>query len=122
MAETSLSSISPYLPGALTEWSRRCEVPLRLPAVESFQGAFLVVDVSGFTRIANRLSRQGVTGVERISEILTDFFTNLVAAVETEGGLVFGFEGDALLAAWRRVGEPLPTLLLRCCGCALSIR
>lgn len=122
MAEASLSSITPYLPSALTEWSRRRELPLKLPTVESFEGAFLVVDVSGFTRIASRLSRQGGTGVERIGEILTDFFTNLVSAVETEGGLVLGFEGDALLAAWRRDVDPLPISLLRCCGCALSIK
>jgi class 3 adenylate cyclase/tetratricopeptide (TPR) repeat protein len=122
MAETSHSRISPYLPGALTGWSRRGEETLQLPAVESFEGAFLVIDVSGFTSIAGRLSRQGEAGAERISEILTDFFTNLVATVETEGGLVFGFQGDALLAAWRNGTDSLPTLLLRCCGCALSIK
>jgi class 3 adenylate cyclase/tetratricopeptide (TPR) repeat protein len=122
MAEASFSSIRPYLPGALAEWSHRGELALPLPAVEYFDGAFLVVDVSGFTRIASRLSRQGGTGVERISEILTDFFTKLVADIETEGGIVFGFEGDALLAAWRRDVDPLPIPLLRCCGCALLIK
>ena len=35
---------------------------------------------------------------------------------------VFGFEGDALLAAWRRDIDPLPSLLLRCCSCALAIQ
>jgi len=122
MADTSHSSISPYLPGPLTGWSRRGEEALQLPAVESFAGAFLVIDVSGFTKIAGRLSRQGETGAERISDILTDFFTDLVATVETEGGLVFGFQGDALLAAWRNDTDPLPALTLRCCGCALSIK
>ena len=122
MAVASHSSIIPYLPGALAEWSRSGEVALPLPSLENFEGAFLVIDASGFTRVASRLSRQGGVGVERISEVLTDFFTNLGALVETEGGVVFGFEGDALLAGWRCDGDPLPSSLLRCCGCALAIR
>jgi class 3 adenylate cyclase/tetratricopeptide (TPR) repeat protein len=123
MTDADLSSISRYLPGALAEWSCCAEAVRPLPSIEYFEGAFLVVDISGFTKVAGRLSRRGEAGVERISEILTDFFTNLVALVEGEGGVVFGFEGDALLAAWRRDIDPLlPSLLLRCCGCALAIQ
>ena len=122
MTDASLVSIDRYLPGALVEWSCCGEAQPPLPSLEQFEGAFLVVDISGFTRVASRLSRQGGAGVERISEILTGFFTDLVALVEEAGGVVFGFEGDALLAAWRREADSLPAVLLRCCGCALAIQ
>lgn len=122
MTDAGLSSGSRYVSGALTEWSCFAQTARSLPSIEYFEGAFLFVDISGFTRLAGRLSRRGGAGVERISEILTDFFTSLVAFVEEEGGVVFGFEGDALLAAWRRDAEALSLSLQRCCGCALEIQ
>ena len=122
MTDAGLSNISPYLPGALSEWSSCAEAARPLPSIEHFEGVFLVVDISGFTRLTGRLSRQGGAGVERISQILTDFFSDLVALVEAEGGVVFSFEGDALLAGWRRDVDALSSLLLRCCGCALAIQ
>src|SRR4029078_4386405 len=78
-----------------------------LPAIEYDAGAFLCADISGFTRIAGRLCRSGGAGVERLSEILTEFYTNLVAVVEERQGVVFGFEGDALMAGWRGDGRDL---------------
>jgi class 3 adenylate cyclase/tetratricopeptide (TPR) repeat protein len=122
MTDARLSNCSRYVSGALTEWSCFAEAAPSLPSIEYFEGAFLFVDISGFTRLAGRLSRRGGAGVERISEILTDFFTDLVALVEEEGGVVFRFEGDALLAAWRRASETLSSSLLCCCSCALEIQ
>lgn len=111
-----------YVSGALVEWSDLTRSECSPPSIEHLEGAFLFVDISGFTSVASRLSQEGGEGVERISEILTDFFGQLVVLVEKEGGVVFGFEGDALMAAWRWDAADPSWALKQCCGCALEIQ
>jgi len=64
MTDAGLSNISPYLPGALSEWSSCAEAARPLPSIEHFEGVFLVVDISGFTKLSERLARHGKEGAE----------------------------------------------------------
>ena len=111
-----------YVSGALAEWSELTRSECSPPAIERLEGAFLFIDISGFTSVASRLSQQGGKGVERISDILTEFFGQLVSLVEREGGVVFGFEGDALKAGWRCDAADPSRVLKQCCACALEIQ
>jgi class 3 adenylate cyclase/tetratricopeptide (TPR) repeat protein len=120
--DPNLSKDLRYVSGALAQWSHLTEAECSPPSVERLEGIFLFVDISGFTSVAARLSREGGKGLERISEILTEFFSHLVTLIERDGGVVFGFEGDALMAGWQRDAEGLSSPLRDCCACALEIQ
>ena len=59
-------------------------------------GTLVFADVSGFTRLTERLSKQGKAGAEEMVTIISDVFTALLSAT-ADGGDVLKFGGDALL-------------------------
>ena len=60
------------------------------------EGTLLFADISGFTRLAERLARQGKAGAEHLVTTLSDVFTSLLSASD-DGGDLLKFGGDALL-------------------------
>ena len=70
------------------------------PFASEFEGAVLITDISGFTNITERLDAGSADGVERLSTQLNAYFSRLIDLVETHGGLVAKFAGDALMAVW----------------------
>ncbi|HEX5615768.1 MAG TPA: tetratricopeptide repeat protein [Acidimicrobiia bacterium] len=54
-------------------------------------------DVSGFTRLSERLARLGKLGSEAISEIVDGIYEGLIDPVLAYGGDVIQFSGDAIL-------------------------
>ncbi len=74
----------------------------RLPAdparrVELLEGTFVFIDVSGFTRLSERLARVGKEGAELLVDAINACFTALLADVHVLGGSLVKFGGDALL-------------------------
>ena len=65
-----------------------------------FYAATLFADISGFTPLAEALATQGVRGAEELTSILNRVFEALISAVETYGGQVVKFGGDALSIMW----------------------
>ena len=57
----------------------------------------MFADVSGFTKLSERLARLGAEGAERISEAIGTSFTSLLAVAYANGGGLLKFGGDALL-------------------------
>ena len=60
------------------------------------EGTLVFADVSGFTRLTEKLSRSGKAGAEEIVRTISDVFTVLLTAT-ADGGDVLKFSGDALL-------------------------
>jgi class 3 adenylate cyclase/tetratricopeptide (TPR) repeat protein len=60
-------------------------------------GTWVLVDLSGFTRLTERLTRQGVEGVELLHEALSRSFRALLGRSLNLDGDVLGFAGDAAL-------------------------
>ncbi|MFM7272078.1 MAG: AAA family ATPase [Actinomycetes bacterium] len=54
-------------------------------------------DVSGYTRLTERLARLGAEGAEAITEIADALFVGLISAAFAQGGDVLQFSGDAVL-------------------------
>ena len=44
------------------------------------QGAVMVADITGFTRLTERLSRQGTAGVELLTKCINNYFTRVRSA------------------------------------------
>jgi class 3 adenylate cyclase/tetratricopeptide (TPR) repeat protein len=84
--------LAPYLSRLHAHWLGDC------PTVgcRSFDGTLVFADVSGFTPLTERLSRQGKIGAEHLTDILNDVFGRLLLEAERYGGDLLKFGGDAL--------------------------
>ena len=95
------------------------------PPREAHVGALMITDVSGFTRLTAKLSREsGQVGAEQIGLVLNGFVSKLVGTVERLGGAILSFEGDSLMAGWKSEPDPaaLASAVWRSCHCALSLQ
>src|SRR5262249_35628154 len=83
----------------------------------------MITDVSGFTRLTAKLSRDsGQLGAERIGRVLNKFVSRLVGTVERLGGAILSFEGDSLMAGGKSEPESggLASAIWRSCHCAMA--
>jgi class 3 adenylate cyclase/tetratricopeptide (TPR) repeat protein len=76
---------------ALTPDARHRRVP----------GTMVFADISGFTRLTERLARRGRIGAELISDTLDRTFTALLAPAFEEGADLLKWGGDAVLLLFR---------------------
>jgi class 3 adenylate cyclase/tetratricopeptide (TPR) repeat protein len=84
---------TPYLPRLLIEW--QCDWPSAI--VRELDGSLVFVDISGFTKMSERLAKKGKVGSEEVAEVLNSTFTRLLAVAYENGGGLIKFGGDALL-------------------------
>lgn len=61
------------------------------------QGTMVFADVSGFTKLSERLARKGKAGAEELVGAISSVFTHLLTESGSFGGDVLKFGGDALL-------------------------
>lgn len=116
-------TVSKYLPPVLLHWSEAPFGDNDCPVVESFDGAVLIIDVSGFSDLTERLAQKGMSGAEQINNVLTRFFSDIADVIAAHGGTVFGYEGDAVIVGWRVTPIRKPDApLIACCTCALEIQ
>ena len=77
----------------------------------------MFADVSGFTRLTERLSRVGNEGVEHLLDIIDGCFSPLLDDAYAAGGSLLKFGGDALLLWFEG-----PDHAARACDAALAMR
>jgi class 3 adenylate cyclase/tetratricopeptide (TPR) repeat protein len=65
--------------------------------VETLEGTIVFVDVSGFTRLSERLARKGREGAEHLTDAINACFSALLADAYANGGSLLKFGGDALV-------------------------
>jgi class 3 adenylate cyclase/tetratricopeptide (TPR) repeat protein len=102
--------LSAYVPRLLQ--TRGADGPARWHA----PGTLVFADVSGFTRLTEKLSRQGKAGAEEIVRTISDVFTALLTATGGDGD-VLKFSGDALLLYYDS-----PDHVHRACHAALTMQ
>jgi class 3 adenylate cyclase len=56
-----------------------CKLQVLKPTMESFEGAVMVADISGFTRLTEQLSRgsQAAFGVELLTKCMNNYFSKV---------------------------------------------
>jgi class 3 adenylate cyclase/tetratricopeptide (TPR) repeat protein len=120
--KNALGALAAFLPKLVLEQvARRAGAP-PTPSVDSFEGVLLWADVSGFTPLVERLSRDGSAGAERLSEALGAHFGRLIELAEGAGGDLLFLAGDGALALWRAPpGEALAATLARATEAARTI-
>ena len=63
----------------------------------TMEGTSAFVDISGFTKLAERLARKGREGAEQITEAIEKSFDAILHVAYANGGSLLKFGGDALL-------------------------
>src|SRR5438552_1179457 len=61
------------------------------------EGSIAFVDISGFTKLSERLARLGKVGAEELADAINTCFNRLLAVAYGNGGGLLKFGGDALL-------------------------
>ena len=85
--------LRPYLPRLLISWLN--ETPGT--TVRELEGSVVFVDISGFTKMSERLARHGKVGAEEVTDVLGSVFARLLVVAYENGGSLVKFGGDALM-------------------------
>lgn len=72
---------------------------------QEVDGTLVMADVSGFTKLAERLSHQGKIGSEELTEVLNGVFHPLLDVAANLGGDCLKFGGDALFLLFTGPGH-----------------
>jgi len=94
-------SVLPYVPELLQSWhpthgdDRHMQV----------DGSLAFVDISGFTKLTERLARKGNVGAEEMSDLLNATFSALLADARAEGADLVKWGGDAVLLLFAGTGH-----------------
>lgn len=85
--------LGPFVSELAAAWHRdRPDQPMR-----ELTGTLVFADISGFTRLTERLARQGRAGAEEMSDHLDVVLSSLLTAAYDHGGWLVKWGGDALL-------------------------
>jgi class 3 adenylate cyclase len=85
--------LAPYFPRLAIEWIRSTpELSHR-----ELEGTIAYVDISGFTKLSERLARLGKSGAEELTATIDTCFVTLLDLAVANGGRLLKFGGDALL-------------------------
>ena len=80
-------------------------------------GTAVFADVSGFTKLSERLARKGREGSEQITEVIGSCFESILAVAYDNGASLLKFGGDALLLWFQDEGH-----VARACRAAVLMR
>jgi class 3 adenylate cyclase len=115
-------TLASYLP----RYQRRLIAEGRRPGEDVFaersHAAILMVDISGFTALTERLAKRGAAGAEQLSGILKRHFGRIVEIAESHGGDIVAFAGDSAIAMWPGEESRLTSNLILAVQAALKMQ
>jgi class 3 adenylate cyclase/tetratricopeptide (TPR) repeat protein len=117
-----LDTLASYVPPLVTRRLASDPRPITTAAAEPLTASILFADISGFTAMADQLTRSGPTGTDKLIGRLNGYFGQLTALVMSYGGEVIDFAGDALLAIWPVANEDLRIITIRAAQCGLAMQ
>jgi class 3 adenylate cyclase/tetratricopeptide (TPR) repeat protein len=85
--------LSSYVPRILVDWLRTTPDQ----QWRQIDGTLAFVDISGFTKMTERLARKGKVGAEEMNDLLDACFTELLRVAYSDGAGLVKWGGDALL-------------------------
>jgi class 3 adenylate cyclase len=115
-------TLASYLP----RYQRRLIAEGRRPGQDIFaecsHAAILILDISGFTALTERLAKHGAAGAEQLSGILNRHFGRIAEITESHGGDIVAFAGDSAIAMWPGEESRLTANLILAVQAALKIQ
>jgi class 3 adenylate cyclase/tetratricopeptide (TPR) repeat protein len=94
--------LRPYVPRLVIDWMRESPELLH----RRLDATLVFVDISGFTKLTERLSRKGKVGAEEMNDILDACFTELLSVAYDYGAGVIKWGGDAVLLLFKDEDHP----------------
>ena len=85
--------LRPYLPRLTLNWLATDPTALH----QTVDGSVVFVDISGFTKLSEKLARFGRIGAEEMADAINGCFADLLAVAYEDDGSLLKFGGDALL-------------------------
>ncbi len=117
------SAWGPYVPARLVDRLR--EMPDAAPDQREWRShaAVMVVDITGFTALTERLAQEGPGGAEILADLVNTTFGTIIDEVAATGGDIGQFAGDAVVALWPAdPADPGPAVRRSiACGHALQV-
>ena len=90
---TVRSSLQPYLPRLTLQWLAQTPSELH----QAVEGSVVFVDISGFTKLSEKLAKLGKVGAELMADAINACFADLLSLAYAEDGMLLKFGGDALM-------------------------
>ena len=91
--------LTAYVPRLLLQWGREHGEAAKHQAIE---GTLAFADVSGFTRLSERLAKRGgKAGAEQMTDVINSLFGDLLTVAAARGGEMLKYGGDAMLLFFR---------------------
>ena len=94
-------ALRPYVPRLLVDWLRSGDTT----RVREVPGTLAFADISGFTKLTERLARKGKVGAEEMNDLLDDVFTELLEIAYRDGAGLIKWGGDAVLLLFEGAGS-----------------
>lgn len=85
--------LAPYVPPLLRTWLADDDSSAR----RTVAGTLAIVDISGFTRLTERLAARGRVGAEELTDILDATFSELLRTARRHGAYLVKWAGDAVV-------------------------
>jgi class 3 adenylate cyclase/tetratricopeptide (TPR) repeat protein len=102
------ADLLPYLTRPTLDWSRTADAADdTVSRWQSVQGTMVFGDVSGFTKMSERLARHGKVGAEEVADAINTCFEELLGVAYSCGGSLLKFGGDAMLLLFTGDGHSL---------------
>jgi class 3 adenylate cyclase/tetratricopeptide (TPR) repeat protein len=108
-----VAPLQQYLPRLVRYWD--ADAPGQLH--RSIEGSLVLVDITGFTRMSERLARYGKVGAEEVTDVIDDTFGRLLPEAYSLGANLLKFGGDSLLLLFTDTDHAL-----RACAASLQMR
>ncbi len=90
----------PYIPYEIVKQAGKSACCFFQKRLLPFRGTILFADIVGFTPIVLSLIKEGSQGTEKLQEVLTDYYTELVETIRQFGASVYQFAGDSILVSF----------------------
>ncbi|MEN8208498.1 MAG: tetratricopeptide repeat protein [Candidatus Fermentibacteria bacterium] len=89
--------MNPFIPG---------DIDLLRQGQYIYTGSLLFADISGFTKLTEKLAFHGKKGTEDLTEILNRYFRMMYGIVREQGGINISSAGDSMLVRFSEDNDP----------------
>ncbi|MCA0353824.1 MAG: tetratricopeptide repeat protein [Chloroflexi bacterium] len=117
-----MQSLLPLLPLPLLKLLNTAESSSDLLAEQRFHAIVMFADIADFTALSDQAGDLGARGTEQLTLVLNQVFEAMIDLIQTAGGVVWGFSGDALTALFCYKTPQQTPIALQALRCSLAIQ
>jgi len=117
-----LEQLAAYVPTPVAQTIYQHPQILSQPTFRHCPAVILFSDISGFTKLSELLGDAGPAGVEELTHLINQYFTEMIRISQSYQGQVVKFSGDALTLLFSAEDIAMPLAVRRAGECALAMQ